>query len=137
MLVHELIHRPPVTLGVEVTVREAAQLMRAQKVGCVLAMDNGAAVGIVTESDLVRLVAEDCDLSSTPLRDVMSNPVVTVEAATTLEDAAQLMRERNVKRLAVVVGTELRGVVTVRDLAYAMPEEGRRFLEAMKARWQD
>lgn len=111
--------------------------MREHQVGSILVGNLIRPVGILTESDLVRLVAEGADPAMVLVREVMSSPVFTIEPTAQLEDAAETMRKKKVKRLVVVLGDEVRGVVTVRDIAYAMPESGKRFLDAVRARWDD
>lgn len=136
-MVQSVMTAPPVTIESSATVQEAARVMRRRHVGCILAMSAGHAVGIITESDLTQLTAIGGDASNTRVATVMSSPVATIPATTQLEDAAALMRARRIKRLAVVVGTEVRGIVTAQDLAYALPESKYRYREALNQRWVD
>lgn len=121
------------------TVAQAATLMRDRRVGSVLVARGGAPVGILTERDVAwRVVAEGRDPTRTLAAEVMSSPLATIEAAASLEEAAERMRALGVKRLVVVVGTQLRGIVTVTEVAYAKPELSRRFMDAwVKPRWED
>ena len=136
-MVHSVMHAPPVTIDPSATVQEAARVMRLRHVGCILATSAGVPIGIITESDLTELVARGRDPTQVRVRDVMSGPVVTIPATVQLEDAAALMKMRRIKRLAVVVGTDVRGVVTARDLAYALPDSKYRFMQAIRQRWVD
>lgn len=136
-MVHSVMHAPPVTIDPSATVQEAARVMRLRHVGCILATTAGVPIGIVTESDLTELIANGGDPTKIRVADVMAGPVVTIPATKQLEEAATLMKQRRIKRLAVVVGQEVRGVVTAQDLAYALPERKYRFLEAIRARWVD
>ncbi|MBW3583165.1 MAG: CBS domain-containing protein [Euryarchaeota archaeon] len=137
VIVDSVMSRKPVLVPSDATVQEAARRMREHHVGSILIGSAVKPIGILTESDFVRLVAEGADPAMVVVREVMSSPVITIEATAQLEDAAERMRKRKVKRLVVVVGDEVRGVVTVRDIAYAMPESGKRFLDAVRARWDD
>lgn len=137
MIVDAIVRFPPITSPPAASVQQAAQTMHHHRVGSVLVLDGGRLVGILTETDVVRLVAQGRDPRAVAVRDVMSSPVVTIEASAELEAAAQLMKDRHLKRLVVVVGPTLRGVITVRDMAYAMPEIGNRALDAIRARWED
>lgn len=134
MMVHSVMSKPAVTTAPDVTIADAARLMRARRVGCIVVTKGGPPIGILTESDIVRLVAEGRDAKTTRMKDVMASPVATIEPAASLDDAAELMRTRKLKRIVVVLGNEIRGVLTARDVAYAHPEIAREYLRAVMAR---
>lgn len=137
MLVDNIMSSPPVTVAPKATLREAARVLRRHRVGSVLVQRGGRTVGILTESDLVTVVAEGGDPGTVQVRQAMSSPVVTVEASAHLHDVAERMRSEGLKRLAVVRGEEVQGVVTVRDVAYAQPDLARRFHDVLKQGWRD
>jgi CBS domain-containing protein len=138
MIVDSLMRRVVVTAPASASVREAARLMRDRGVGCVIATEGGAPVGIVTERDVAsRVVAAARDPDATSLRDVMSRPLATIEPSASIEAAAARMKELRVKRLVVVLGSEVRGIVTVTDIAYAEPTLNRSLIEGwVKSRWE-
>jgi len=138
MIVDSLMRRAVVTAPASASVREAARLMQERRVGCVIATEGDAPVGIVTERDITgRVVAAGRDPDATTLRDVMSRPLATIEPAASVEEAAARMKQLGVKRLVVVLGRELRGVVTVTDIAYAEPALNRSLIEGwVKSRWE-
>lgn len=87
-------------------------------VGSVVVIDAGP-VGIVTESDVFRaLLVRDCSLSDLPARAVMSGPVTSIAPSVSVEHAGDVFREAGVKRLLVRNGLDVRGLVSVTDLAY-------------------
>ncbi|HVL86658.1 MAG TPA: CBS domain-containing protein [Candidatus Thermoplasmatota archaeon] len=137
MLVDGAMTRAVVTVDPSDTIRQAAARMRERRVGCVVVAQAGLPGGVLTESDIVRLVASGADLDRMRVAEAMSSPVVTVEPGASLDAAAELMRARNLKRLVVVLGSDIRGVLTVRDVAYAQPEIARAYLNAMTARPED
>jgi CBS domain-containing protein len=127
----------PLTLPSDESVRVAARRMWANRVGSALVVDGDDLVGIVTERDLTWLVAEGRDVDEATLADVMSAPVETIEPAANVEQAVAQMEEAGVRRLAVVLDGDLRGVVSVTDIAYAEAELARRARENLSRRWED
>lgn len=116
MKVIEMMHRPPVTTEPQATVTDVARLMERSGVGAVAVTDHGQLVGLVTDRDLVRRVLA-CDLSpDIRIDSVMSMPVVTIAAEADLHDAYAMFRTHAVRRLAVMDGEELVGIVAIDDL---------------------
>jgi CBS domain-containing protein len=103
------------------TVEEAADRMRTAEVGSLIVVEDEDAVGIVTRTDLVDAIADALDVTSVTVADVMSGPLMTVEADAPVEEAAEAFRRHEVKHLAVVEDGALAGVVTVTDLSYYLP----------------
>jgi CBS domain-containing protein len=98
------------------TLRQAAGKMRAQQTGSLVVLDGEDLVGIVTERDVLNAVATDVPLD-TPVSEVMSKDLITVEPATSLREAARIMTERWIRHLPVLDGGRLVGIVSQRDLA--------------------
>jgi CBS domain-containing protein len=105
-----------VTVGPHATVSQAAQLIAGHAVGAVLVVQDDALLGIFTASDAVRRVlAKGLDPGLTPLSDVMSTPVRTVEPEATFGSALQLMHEHALRQVPVVEGGKPIGVLCARD----------------------
>lgn len=137
MIVQSVMSEDPVTRPSDASVRTAAETMRDRGVGSVLVTEDDALVGILTERDLAtRVLAEGLDPDGLAISDVMSSPVHTIEPAANIEDAIEAMIEHEVKRLAVVLEDEIRGVVSVRDIAHAEPELARRVTSYMRTQWE-
>ena len=109
----------PQTLSASATVREAAETMRANDIGDVIASDDkGGIAGIVTDRDIVvRVVAEGRDPRATRIEDVASHDLTAVSPDDPVERAVDLMRERAVRRLPVVKRGKVVGIVSIGDLA--------------------
>jgi len=121
---------PVPQLSPDDTTVEAASHLRRPGVEAVLVCDSpGSVDGIVTESDIVAVVAERG--GERPVESIMSAPVVTVPPATSIGLAADRMRDAGVARLPIVDGSEVHGLVTRRALA---PYLSRHRLEID---WQD
>ena len=109
----------PVTQTIlpEATVCEAAQQMRAAKVGALLVRKGTHYLGIVSEADLVRKVlAEAAQPGHVSVQSVMSAPLITIDASASAHDASDLMAQAGIRHLAVVDGGEVVGILSVRDL---------------------
>jgi CBS domain-containing protein len=91
--------------------------MLEERIGGVIVTRDGAPIGIVTESDVLRAgVATDRPLSTLPVARVMSHPIERVAPGSTVTAAARTMRERGIKRLLVADGLTPIGIVTLSDL---------------------
>lgn len=107
----------PVTIGPNALIIEAAKLMRDNKVGSVIVVEKLNVLGIVTERDLVRRVlAENRELKTVKIRDVMSTSVVSVSPEEDVLNAAHIMRQRGIRRVVVMNKEDLIGIITTNDL---------------------
>jgi CBS domain-containing protein len=109
----------PITCTIDAEVQDAAQLMRDRDIGDVVVVDDQRVRGIVTDRDLVVRGLASGFAPTSQLGDVLTEGVVTVDAGETTARAAEIMRERAVRRLPVVDGDTLVGVVSLGDLAIA------------------
>jgi CBS domain-containing protein len=100
------------------TVVEAAKVMAREDIGPVPIVEDGRLVGIVTDRDIiVQVVAAGRDVNSTTVGDIASRDLVTVSPDDNLDDALTLLAERQVRRLPVVEGDRLVGIVAQADIA--------------------
>ena len=105
------------------TVKEAAEIMNKFEIGCLIAVRKGKAMGIVTERDILkRVVAEAKDATKAKVKGIMSSPLVVVEPSMDLEEAVRLMFQMKIKKLPVVEGKRLVGLVTLTDIARFQPQ---------------
>lgn len=94
--------------------RIAIALISHGEVGSVVAVEDGVPVGIMTERDIVKLIPKD--LMSYHVRDVMSNPVITIDLEEHPANALMILIERNIRHLPIVRGEKLVGILTDREL---------------------
>jgi len=120
--VAEVMTEPVETVDATATVREVARRFREHDIGSLVVVDGGKPTGIVTEDDLVNVVAAGDDPGSTVVGDVMASPVVTVEPDTSVVDAVGRFREHDVDKLPVTRGGELVGIVTTTDFGHYIPQ---------------
>jgi len=101
----------------EATVEEAAKLMKDERVGALLVMNEEWVIGVLTERDIVyRVLAVGRNSSSTHVHEVMSKNVVVVKPTLTVQDAMQIVTEKRFRHLPVVKSGRLIGVVSSGDL---------------------
>jgi CBS domain-containing protein len=105
-----------VVIGVDHSIFDAAQLMTSHHVGCLVIMDGETLVGIVTERDFVRRVAAEKLSLNTRVSEVMSKSVVTVDADASIKEAATLMASNKIRRLPVLKGNKLVGIIVAADI---------------------
>jgi CBS domain-containing protein len=117
MLIREVMTESVVTAAPERTVREIAELMRERNVGSVVLLESERPVGFVTDRDLALSVIADGRDYGDHVADHASSPVITAEPAMEVEEAAELMVRHGIRRLVVVDGERLTGIVTLDDLS--------------------
>ncbi|MBS7633676.1 CBS domain-containing protein, partial [Candidatus Bathyarchaeota archaeon] len=121
--VEDVMIKEVVTIDEGATVKEAAEVMNKFEIGCLITVKRDKAVGIITERDLLkRVVAEDREAKKTKVKDIMTSPLVVVEPSTELEEAVRLMFQMKIKKLPVVDGKRLAGLVTLTDIARFQPQ---------------
>ena len=123
MLVKDIMSTDLKTVSSRSTIQQAGKLMASMGIGCLVVVEKGILVGIVTEGDILRdVVAENKLPSKTIVEEVMTKEVVAVGPDTTIEDAASAMTEKRVKRLPVVYKNQLIGIVSSVDIVAAEPK---------------
>jgi len=116
--VRDIMHKHVITVSKESTCLDAAKLLEEKDISFLVVADGENPVGIVTEADFVRkLVSVDRVPSKVQVLDIMSPKYRWVEPNTLIEDAVQKMLNNNIRRLLVLDGGKLAGVVTQTDLA--------------------
>ena len=107
------------TIEPTVTLSEAARAMRRREVGAAVVTDGGNLVGIFTERDLLRAIADSRHPDQHRVEAYMTPDPVTLPPDHLPSEAAQIMHDRKFRHIPVVEGGELIGVVSIRDLVTA------------------
>jgi len=125
MQVKEIMTRGVETILPDAPLQEAAEKMRALDIGPLLVCDSNRLVGLITDRDLaVRATAEGRDPYSTTVREVMSEDVVFTFEDDDVGHAAQMMEDKQIRRLAVLDRNKrLVGIVSLGDLAVHTGDE--------------
>jgi CBS domain-containing protein len=114
----DIMTTPAETLAPTATLTEAAQQLRDLNVGSLPILDGDHLLGVVTDRDIVvRGIAEGLDPSSATVAEVATGAVVTVDVDDDAEKVARIMGERQVRRVPVLDGGRLVGVIAQADVA--------------------
>lgn len=103
-------------------VDKVAGKMFKHKIGCVVVVDKDP-VGIVTERDIVQLVAENGDAAKTKVKEIMSTPIIYADPDIDVIEAARQMAKYDIRRLPVLKAGKLVGVATAHDILKVAPEK--------------
>ncbi len=123
MMVKDVMHGEVKTISEDSTVREAAEEMKKFRIGSLVVVRDSRLLGILTERDILdKVVAEGGDSTTTRVKDIMTREVVMVKPETELGEAATIMSEREIKKLPVIKGNSLVGIITASDLCAAEPK---------------
>lgn len=146
MKARELMVKNVITLEKDVSVQDATRMMNENGIGCLVAVDNGEIVGILTERDLLRRVLEVCrNPKETKVSEIMTKNVIVGDPDMQLVEATRLMFENKVKKLPIVEDRRLVGLITLTDIARAtnVDEKTMHLVEALsnmhmvgQSRWQ-
>lgn len=118
MKVVDAMRKEIVTINEETSVAEASKSMREKGEGCAIILRKGTPVGIVTERDVTWKVAGNgLDPKRVQVSEIMSAPLVTIDPDASLIEAAKIMEEHKIRRLAVAKKGILYGVLTAIDIA--------------------
>ena len=117
----------------DVAVIDAVRIMAESHVGAVLVMQDGLLIGIISERDYARkVVLRGRSSSDTPVRDIMTAPVITVPPDASVHDAMQIMTQHRVRHLPVTSGTAVHGVVSIGDLVKSVIEEQQHHIQNLE-----
>lgn len=120
----EIMTSAPTYIDIELTVADAAVAMTEQDFGALPVCSNGKLQGVLTDRDIVtKVIAAGLDPATTTVGQVTGDvEVVTIGADDSVEEAVATMKKYSVRRLPVIDGTELVGMVSQADIARAMPD---------------
>ena len=110
------------------TVKQAAKIMSENDIGSIVIVrntDSTKPVGIITERDIVRIVgAEQALTLQMPAHEIMSKPIITIDAMSSIKDALQTMELNNIRRLPVLdKNNNMIGIVTDKDIFRALMKD--------------
>ena len=118
MKISDIMTKDVAKLDVNDTVEKAAELMKEYNVGSIPVCRSEKIVGIVTDRDItLRSVAENQNIQKQTVSEIMTSNPVLGKPEMEVQEAARLMSERQVRRLPIVEGKSLVGIVSLGDLA--------------------
>jgi signal-transduction protein with cAMP-binding, CBS, and nucleotidyltransferase domain len=115
--IRDAMTKPVLIIGPEHTLRQAAQLMAARRIGSAIVIDpDSSGVGIMTERDVLNAVGAGLDPDTERVATHITWEVVYAGPEWTLEEAASAMARGGFRHLVVLDGDDVLGVISVRDI---------------------
>jgi CBS domain-containing protein len=114
--VHDIMKKNVISIDSSMTAQDAAKMMDDASIGAIVVLENGIAIGIVTERDLARRIVAKGKPLTTNVKEVMSSPLIVINPDDTVWEAAQLMKARQIHRVPAVKQNRLVGIVTTSDI---------------------
>ena len=122
VLVRDIMSKDVRVVRLDSSVKEVVATMNKFDIGSIVVVQGDRPVGIITERDILRRVVEPClapEILSA--RQVMTSPVVSIRETASLDEAAELMAKKKVKKLPVMNEEKLVGIVTFTDIVTKVP----------------
>jgi len=114
--VRHVTSKPLITIDGETSAQDAIKLMVEKNIGALVVTEKGKLVGIVTERDILKKCCPEASCEEVKVREIMSKPLVTVDAETPIGVAVETMTNKKIRRLLVTEGKKIVGIVTQKDL---------------------
>ena len=114
--VADVMTKSVISVDASMTINETAKMMEDAKVGAVIVMEDNTPVGIVTDRDFAVKVAAHAYEISTPIKQIMSSPLLSINSDESVRNAADLMHEREVRKLPVISDDKVVGIITATDI---------------------
>jgi CBS domain-containing protein len=124
ILVRDIMAKNVKTVRTDDSAHDAVVKMNKFDVGSVIVTNNNRAVGIITSKNILsRIVESRLDASTVRAKDIMSSPLITIEPDAPIEDAAKLMAQKRIKKIAVIDKDKIIGVISTSDIVKANPKQ--------------
>lgn len=123
--IRRVMNENPISVDINATPREAADLMLKKKIGSLLVMDGEELAGIITKRDLLRFFKDRC-AGRWKVEDLMTRDVKTVTANHTLAHVIDVMEENDISRVVVTGNGAVEGIITSENLSFATFEDPER-----------
>lgn len=121
--VKEIMTRDCVTVSIDDDIYEVSVKMKNHQIGFIPVLQQKSIVGVITDRDIVIRGYAEKKIATDSIQNVMTKQVFTILEEATVEEAADIMAEKQIRRLPVVENGELRGVVAIGDLAVRIKYE--------------
>ena len=115
--VKDIMSNSVVSVDSSVTATNAVKMMEDIEAGAVIVLENNLPVGIVTDRDFAIKITAHSYPIDTPVRKIMSSPLISIDSNSDLSIASDLMSTRNVRKLPVIDDDKVVGILTSSDLA--------------------
>ena len=112
----QVMSKPVITVNSNDTIRAAAGKMVERGIGAIVVLEDGKPVGILTERDVTKQSIKADDVMNRPVKTAMSKSLVTARENTSVQQGLELMLKHKIRRLPILDGTNMKGIVTDKDL---------------------
>ena len=114
--VKQIMNNSVVSVDSSLTATDVAKMMEDADIGTVVVLEKGAPVGIITDRDFAIKITAHSYPVDTPVRRIMSSPIISIDSNSNLWVASDLMSSRNVRKLPVIDDNQVVGIITSSDL---------------------
>jgi len=121
--VSDIMSKALITVEPSTTIFQAAKMMEQSGIGSLLVKKNGATSGIITDRDFAIKVFVNNLASDTPVEQVATFPLITINADESLLEAANKMISNKIRKLAVLDGGRVSGIITTTDITKEVSEK--------------
>ncbi len=116
MNVRDVMNKSLITVEKDDTIRLAIKKMVHGEFGAVVVTDNGKPIGILTERDILKSIANEMMEPENKVEIIMSTPLIAVNSSASIGEAAEVMLTNNIRRLMVKENAEYVGIISQREL---------------------
>ena len=136
--IHDAMTPNVITIRSDASVTDASKVMADSKIGGLIVKDNSIPKGIITESDIIRkVVSKDLNAAEVNVSEIMTSELITIGISEDLDEAARIMAKNSIRRLPVMNGDILAGVITSRDVIALSPENSMLLVENARMQSSD
>lgn len=117
LLVKDAMTRDVKVVGPDSSVRDVVAAMNEFDIGSIIVVRGGKPVGVISERDVLRRVVEPClSPETTTAWQIMTSPVIKIDESASIGEVVELMAEKRVRKIPVMKGDELVGIITYTDV---------------------
>ncbi len=120
MKIRELVGGTAFLCGPDLTMTQAAEEMESQQIGALAVTEKGELVGVITERDILRAVAQHASMQTTTVREWMTTDPDTIGADVDVEEAASWLLTAGYRHLPVMDNGDLIGMASIKDVLWSV-----------------
>lgn len=133
MLVKDVMTKKVMTVSPDTSIKDAARLLADNHIGSLIVMEEKSVIGIITERNILNALAESegNEIDSKIVNDAMTSYIISITPTSSVQDAVKIMAENKIKKLPVMDGATLIGIITASDIITNQP----RLIKGIKSLW--
>ena len=129
MKVNEIMSFPAITEDEDASVAKILKHMELSRIGGVVITSEGKPVGIIVDHDIAaKVILTDRSPDEVKAKEIMSSPLITVEAGASVEEASGLLARKGIRRVPVIQDGAFVGIVSIRNILTGEPVHVRKYL---------